>query len=159
MRGAGSTVAQMPVRGDEPLTFVERLAALSHSGAFSTRCLDALAELAHHVTEVRWQAGEEIWKVAAAAEHFLLPVAGRIRAQVPGAGSVTFHPGATVGMHEALGGRARWYGAHSDAATRALRIEVEPFVDILEDHFDLALDFLAVLAGRLLALQRPAEAA
>ena len=54
----------------------------------------------------------------------------------------------------ALAGLERWHDAVSGDAGLALRIDVEPFFGILEDHFDLALDVLASLAQELLAIRR-----
>ena len=40
------------------------------------------------------------------------------------------------------------------APTVALRIQIESFMDILEDHFDLSLDVMSTLARRLVDAQR-----
>ncbi len=147
------TPADLPVHQRRPLNLVERILVLSHSRAFSTSSLDALAELAHHVTEVRFAAGEEIWRKDATAEDFLLVAAGAIRGTLSGKRQLRARAASTVGMQEALRGGRRWYDAMAEATTVALRIEVEPLVDILEDHFDLAVDFMSTLARRLLEYQ------
>jgi CRP-like cAMP-binding protein len=78
------------VEGD--LSFIDRLLVLSRSETFSARCLDALAELAQHVTEVRWKAGEPIWRVGEPSEYFVLVVAGRSCARVPMASDSSVAP-------------------------------------------------------------------
>jgi CRP-like cAMP-binding protein len=136
---------------DAEMNLIERTLVLSRSEAFSSGCLDALAELAHHVKEVRWRKGERIWNEGDPAEYFLLVAAGTLNCASPQTGKFLCHAGAPVGVHEALGEGKRWHTAVCKQDAVAMRIEVEPFIDILEDHFDLALDLLAALAGDVLA--------
>jgi CRP-like cAMP-binding protein len=135
-----------------PLNLVERILVLSRARAFSVTTLDALTELAHHVDEVRLRPGEPAWRTGDAADHFLLVASGIVRSHVPGGGRFRSGPGLTVGMPEALRGEPRWYDAGAESAVAGLRIAVEPFVDILEDHFDMAVDFTSVLARRVMEL-------
>lgn len=136
------------------LNLIERTLVLSGSGALSSGCLDALSELAHHVKEVRSGGGHELWAIDDPADHFLLIAAGCIRCG-PAAGAFEHRAGTVVGLYESLCRRPRWHGARSESGTIALRIEIEPFIDILEDHFDLALDLLAALARELMELEEP----
>lgn len=136
------------------LNFVERILVLSRSHAFSTGSLDALTELAHHVTEVRLEAGTSLWHPGDPADHFLLIVSGVVRGVLPDGWAFTRRSMGTVGMLEALRRDERWHEAISPVECRALRIDVEPFLDILEDHFDLAIDFTSTLAQSLLELER-----
>lgn len=136
------------------LNFIERILVLSQSHAFSTGSLDALTELAHHVTEVRFEAGTSLWQPGDPADHFLLVVSGVVRGVLPDGWGFTHRAMGTVGMHEALRRDERWHEATAAVECRALRIDVEPFLDILEDHFDLAIDFTSTLARALLELER-----
>jgi CRP-like cAMP-binding protein len=136
------------------MNLLERTLVLSRSKAFSSGCLDALAELAHHVTQEHWRAGESIWETGQTAGHFLLVAAGALRCTSEQTGTFLRHAGAPVGIHEALGREKRWHGATCEQDAVTIRIDVEPFMDILEDHFDLALDLLAVLAGELSRLEQ-----
>jgi CRP-like cAMP-binding protein len=138
---------------DGDLSLIDRLLVLSRSQTFSSRCLDALAELAQHVTEVRWQAGEPIWRAGDSAEYFMLVVAGKILCAGPDGERFERSAGSTLGMYSAVGQSPRWHHADSADETLVLRIDLEPFMDILEDHFDLALDYLALLATSLIELQ------
>lgn len=135
------------------LNFVERVLVLSRSRAFSSGCLDALSELSQHVEEVRWNDGDRIWAVGEPAEDFFLLVSGRLLCKAASGVEFTCGPGNLAGVHEALYGGERWYAAVSEGQSIGLKIGYEPFVDILEDHFDLALDFMALLAADLLRLQ------
>lgn len=163
---ARRTIAAMRARELEPgaapvcsgpleagLSLIDRLLVLSRSAVFSTGCWDALAELGHHVTEVRWRDGQSIWEIFDPSEYFFLIVAGAVSCAGPDGERFERKPGATVGMYTALSKGARWHEAKSVGNTLALRVDLEPFMDILEDHFDLTLDFLAQLATRLIKLE------
>ncbi len=132
------------------LNLVERLEVLSRSRAFSTTTLDALNELAHHVAEVSLQPTEAWWRRNDPADHFMLIARGLIRGDTDEGASFRLGPAAAVGMHEALRGERRWFDAVPETEGVALRIDVEPFIDILEDHFDMAVDVMSVLAQRVL---------
>lgn len=142
------------------LNLVERVLVLSRSRDLSTGSLDALAELAHHVLDAQWAAGEPIWALDEPAAHFMLLTRGAVQCTTRSGEAFAYQTGEAVGMHEALQQSRRWYAAQSKTKTAALRIDLEPFVDILEDHFDLSLDFMAVLAANLIRLERaePGEA-
>ena len=135
------------------LNFVERVLVLSRSCALSSGCLDALSELSQHVEEVRWRDGDRIWAIGEPAEDFFLLASGQLRCSQASGIGFTCGPGKLAGVHEALFGGERWYAAVSEGQSIGLKIGLEPFVDILEDHFDLALDFMALLAADLLLLQ------
>jgi CRP-like cAMP-binding protein len=138
---------------ESPLNLIERTLVLSRSCAFSNGCLDALSELAHHVTEIRWSAGEQIWARNDPADYFLLLASGSVRCYPPYGSSFAYHAGNVLGMYAALSEAPRWHDAVSEQRAIALKIDIEPFIDILEDHFDLALDFLSRLASDLMALE------
>jgi CRP-like cAMP-binding protein len=152
LEAAAAFELERPSGGDGTLNLIDRLLVLSRSRVFSAGCWDALGELAHHVTEVHWRDGQSIWRIADVSEHFFLIVAGGVRCVGPSGERFERTAGTTVGMYSALSNGLRWHEATSAGDTLALRIDLEPFLDILEDHFDLALDFLAQLAARLLAL-------
>lgn len=133
-----------------PLDPNERLLLLSRSEAFSSGCLDALSELAQHVEEVRWKKGRKIWEIGAPADHFLLLASGSLKCHNESTGDMIYYPGSVVGLDEALCQTARTQSAISAEATVAIKVHLESFIDILEDHFDLSLDVLSLLATRLL---------
>ena len=60
------------------------------------------------------------------------------------------HPGDTVGLADALGAGRRMLTVTADTDLRVLRIGLAPLLDIMEDHLDLALDFLALRASEIL---------
>jgi CRP-like cAMP-binding protein len=136
-----------------PMNLVERILALHRTKTFSRGSFDALSELAHHVKEVRWSQRKLVWQLSDRAEQFALIVSGSVRCMNSDGTSFKRHAGTTIGMYEAICHAERWHAALSETKSRALQIDVEPFIDILEDHFDLALDFLAVLSSNLIEFQ------
>lgn len=149
---AASAASDLAPPGE--LNLIERIRVLSLSQALSRSSLDALSELAHHVDVLDWSPGERIWTADEPADYFLLPASGSLRCRTENGLEFTRLPGALVGVHEALCGWKRWHDTVSEDRGLALRIDVEPFFDILEDHFDLALDFLALLARELIAIRQ-----
>jgi len=136
------------------MNLVDRILALHRSRTFSSGSFDALAELAHHVREIKWGRRKRIWQLGDDADNFVLLASGTVRCMTAEGTSFRRHAGATLGLYEAISDSKRWHAAVSESSTIALQVDVEPFMDILEDHFDLARDFLGVLAGNLMVLRR-----
>ncbi len=135
-----------------PRHFVKRVLALQQCTAFPTEAMDALAELARHVKTVDWPAGGTIWQTGDSAHDFLAMLSGRARCAGTRDGSRTVYRTQpdTLGMHETLAGMPRYYDAVAADDVTALKIELEPFLDILEDHFDLAMEFTSLMARGVL---------
>ncbi len=146
-----------PVAPRQGPELVERILALYRSEAFCNCSLDALAELARHLSEVQFPGGGTVWKAGERSDWFLLMESGAVGVPLEaplGAGQVT-------GLEEALAGWPRRREVLALEDSLALRVEIEPFLDILEDHFEMAMALLSSMASRLLALQelRAASAA
>ena len=140
------------------LDLVQRLRALHRCRVFPSSNMDALAELTHHMVEVSLEPGLEFWRVGGKAEEILLLVAGRVLLEDPGGGwSEELHPGEVVGRFEALSGHARGSALRALVPTVALSLRLEPLLDILEDHFTMAVDFTAELAQELIQLSEVAQ--
>jgi hypothetical protein len=56
-------------------------------------------------------------------------------------------PGYPLGNLERLSGDPRWYTAVAEVPVVAFRNDIEPMLDVLEDHFDMALDLIRAMAG------------
>jgi len=137
------------------LDFNERLLLLSRSGAFSSGCLDALSELSAHAMELSLGTGERIWTAGQEADSFILIASGALRLDDQDGGSAIYRAGTAAGMAESLSPYYRRFSAETIEPTTALRIQIESFMDILEDHFDLSLDVMSTLSRRLLAANAP----
>jgi len=133
------------------LDIVERLLTLHATGVFPTRAPDALGELARHLEEVRFAPGTPVWHRGDPADDFLVVVDGEISCSAGARHTpILVGPAGVVGMHEALGYNDRWCDAVATTASTALRVDVEALLDILEDHFDMAIDFVALRAAETL---------
>lgn len=147
---AGRRLDLPPIPPDRALDLVERLEALTAAAVLPAHGLDALTELARHVTELRWGAGHELWKAGDEAESFVLVLEGEI-VEGTGADRLVVGSGGVVGMTAALGRDPRTAAAETAGSVVGLSIELEAFLDILEDHFDVAIDLLAAQARAVLS--------
>ena len=142
-----------PPAGAE-LDRVGRMVALHRSPAFPSASMDALAELAVSLREVRFDAGEPLWSVGEPADGFFLVCDGLVRYTNPEAGwSVDVGPGGVPGLPGTLARTRRVVAAAAVTDVVALRVDTEPFLDVLEDHFHMAFQFLGRLARCILGAQ------
>lgn len=147
----GSRRAETAPRA-RPHDLVERVLLLGDGSAFSSSSVDALVELARHVSEVSVGPGHRFWCRDEPAEHFLLLTFGSVRCTLPDGGTWFADATHVIGMYEALSGERRWNDVTSEGDVAGLEIHVESFLDILEDHFELAVDVTSKLALGLLEL-------
>jgi len=116
--------------------------------------MDALAELSRHLEEIHHPPGSEYWQPGDPSESFLLVSSGRLTLEGPLGNRVeVLHPGETVGRLDALAGLPRAGVLRAQVPSVTLRIQVDPLMDILEDHFTMAIEFTAGLARELMDLQ------
>ncbi len=145
----GATAPLLPVSAE--LDVIQRLLFLRRTAAFQRANMDALVEMARHATVVRFAPGERLWTRGDPSGFNCLVMAGTVRG-VHGAPERSFvaGPGVPLGTPEALCGAPRWYDAVAVEPVLALRSEVDLFLDLLEDHFAMALDYLAATATVLI---------
>jgi len=92
-----------------------------------------------------------MWQRGEAADQFLIILQGELGCRGgQNTKPVVLGPAHTVGIQEAIAAQPRWAECVALSPVRALRIEIAALYDILEDHFDMAIDFLALRAGELL---------
>jgi CRP-like cAMP-binding protein len=140
--------------GDRPLDRVGRIVALHRSPAFPSHSMDALAELAGHLDEVRMAAGGALWRPGDAADGFFLVCSGDIRlGGGPWRVGDQLGPGAVPGIVATLAGRAYEYEAVASEPSLLLRVRAEPFFDVIEDHFEMAFEMLGRMACNLLDVE------
>jgi len=148
----GGPNGSAPVLGD--LDRVGRMVALHRSPAFPSASMDALAELAGSLREVRFKAGDALWSVGDPADGFYVVCDGLVRYASPEAGwSVDVGPGGVPGLPGTLAQSQRVVAASAVTDVVALRMDTEPFLDVLEDHFHMAFEFLGRLARCVLGAQ------
>ena len=125
---------------------MDRLLLLRRMPVFERTSVTALAELARTMAQVRFEAGTPLWHTGEPAAHLVMICGGSVRAKVPG--GVEFHvgPGFPLGALEALGQRPRWYDAVATSPLVGLYGQTDVLVDLFEDNFDMAMDYLAVIS-------------
>lgn len=133
------------------LDLVERIFVLRRAAPFTRTSISALAELARGMAEIHFQPGVELWREGEPAAGLLLLVSGSVVCTSHG---VSFEVGAgsPLGALETLAERPRLYHAVTQAPVVALQGNVENLIDTFEDNFEMAMDYLAVMARWLLEL-------
>jgi CRP-like cAMP-binding protein len=155
-RALGSRRASSPTAPE--MDFVERIFLLRRMVPFARSSINALAELARSLTEVRFDRGVKLWREGDAAHYILVTVSGTV------ACSTRAHPetvsigrGLALGAVEAVAEVPRWYDAVTETPVVALHGPVAALVDVFEDNFEMAMDYLALLARLVLSeLEREA---
>jgi CRP-like cAMP-binding protein len=137
-----------------PLDFVERIFFLRRALPRGFTSVAALAGIARRATELRLEAGALLWSQGDPADAVVIPVRGAIACVVDG-GTHRFRCGAGVfvASSEALAGVSHWYEARAESALLALRIPIEELIDVFDDHFELAMEMLALMARDLLEVE------
>jgi CRP-like cAMP-binding protein len=133
------------------LDFVERVVLMRRGGVFVNSGLDALASLARKMEEVRRPAGSAIWARGDHSGHVLMLISGVVECrQAEGRGTFYCGAGYPLGNLESLAGERRWYDATCETDLVALRGSTEDFLDMLEDDFQMASDFLHAFSAGLI---------
>lgn len=137
----------------ESLDLIERLLYLRRGQTFRSANTDALIEMARGLEEVRFERGTTLWEQGEPSGFIYLIVLGTVRAVLDG-GERFFWcgPGYPLGNLESMAGEPRWFRAVAETSVVALRGESEGFFDILEDHFEMALNLLSNMATNLIEI-------
>jgi CRP-like cAMP-binding protein len=161
LAGAPEPKEEPTIARSHPLDFVERIFFLRRALPPGFTSVAALAGIARRATELRLEPGALLWNQGDPADAVVIPVSGSIACVVDG-GTHRFRcgPGVFVASSEALAGTPHWYEARVDTALLALRISLEDMIDVFDDHFELAMEMLALMARDLLEVaDTPAVAA
>jgi CRP-like cAMP-binding protein len=153
-----ATLQQLPPLGRAPapglrdLDLVGRIMFLRQSEIFARASINALAELSRGMAEVRFEAGQTVWTAGEPSGWVLVLLDGALTATTPGGYRFQMGAGTSPGGLEATAEAPRWYTAVAESPVLALHGRMEWVLDLFEDNFDMGMDYLAVLARRLLAL-------
>lgn len=141
---------------DQPereLDLIERLLFLSRNPALQLANVDSMIQMAQTMKEVRFEKGDRIWQAGAPPGNILILVSGTVGCTVEKSGTrFRAGPGYPLGNLENLAGEPRWYTAVTETPVVALEGATDLFLDILEDHFEMAQGFLASSAAGLINL-------
>lgn len=138
---------------DRVFDLVERMAFLRKNTGFRDADIEAIADLASEVTEVRLDAGEPLWDIGDPSTHFLMPLCGTIEcvARDPEQRFV-LGPTDSVGSIDALSAEPRWFRARVEKPLIALKVEIDVLYDVLEDHFEMTMSLLRGISVAILRL-------
>lgn len=151
--GAGLPTCKEPVLPARALDLVERIFYLRQMLPFRQSSVNVLFELSRALAEVRFPPGVTLWEAGEPSAVIFLIVSGRVGGTVSGSGvRYCVGPGVPLGAHEAVAEAPRWYGAVTETEVVGLTGNAEALVDVFEDNFEMAMDYLAVLAQSVLRL-------
>jgi CRP-like cAMP-binding protein len=128
------------------IDLVDRIFFLRRMTVFQRSSITALADLAKAMAQVRFEAGVTLWHEGETAPGIFLIRSGSVRAR--SVSGLDFRPGSgfPLGALEALAETPRWYEAVTETPVVALQGDMGALVDVFEDNFDMAMDYLAVIA-------------
>lgn len=142
---AARDVGPLPFGG--MLDRVGRMIALQRSPVLPRESMDAIAELAGRVERVDLEPGDALWAQGAGAEAFYVVCSGSISMGLGGGeDAATLGPGSAPGLVEMLSGRPYSRPPVAIEEARLLRIGIDPFMDVAEDHFELGYAVLGRMA-------------
>lgn len=131
------------------LDLVQRLLYLRR-GPLRNANMDALMAMAQQMQMARLEPGTELWRIGAASGFMYFLLAGSVRCTTADGTPFTCGPGYPLGNLESQCAAPRWYDAVTDTAVVAMKIETDTFLDTIEQHFDMAIEFVATMARGLI---------
>ncbi|HEY4181672.1 MAG TPA: cyclic nucleotide-binding domain-containing protein [Kofleriaceae bacterium] len=137
------------VTTDSPLGMVERLMVLRKRLPFGKGRIEALAALSQSADEIRVPARTDLATAGEPVTAVTIILEGTAQVIRPD-GQFVFGPGSSIGAFESLGEAPLTASVTTLTPVRALRFPVTAFLDVLEDHTDLALAMVERLATTLL---------
>ena len=136
-----------------PFDLVEKMAFLRKTFSFADSQIDAIADLARDVYEVRLKRGEVLWEIGDRSPYCLMPICGKIRCEARNPDQCfVLGPSDAVGALDSVSGERRWFRAEVIEDLVAFHIEMDVLFDVLEDHFEMAMSMLRAIATGMLRL-------
>lgn len=134
---------------DRDLDVVEKLVILRGGEIFQQIGMEALAMMATGLQQERWSAGTTLWETGDPSGYLLLLLKGEVEGRLAD-GSFRAGRGYPLGNIETMAENPRWYDAVATTDLVTLRGNHEALFDVLEDDFDVALQFLRSMAAGVL---------
>ena len=134
------------------LDLVERIFLLRKSPVFLNPSISALGQLARGLTEVRMPPGTRLWREGEATGWGSMIVSGSIRCTSSRGHDFVAGPGIALGALDAVAEVPRWFDAVTETPVVALQANMQYLIDVFEDNFAMAIDYLAVQARWLLEI-------
>jgi len=143
----------------EGFTLVDMIMMLRQADAFSGAGMKPLVRMARAVEQLRFPAGATIWTAGEESGSLFTPIVGEIECQTPDGRTFLVGPGYPMGALESTAREPRWFDAVAKTDLIVFKSRTSEFFDMLEDHPDVALQFLGQTAGNLVRLRSEAKKA
>ncbi len=137
---------------ERPRTLMEIIIETRKGPLFQNANLDAVTDLSRRVREVRFNEGDTLWKIGDSPNFSVRIEYGLVCCQSDSGDEVTVGRDYVLGSMDSLGDRPRAYHARATTPVIAYRIDRDDFLAMLETHYQVALDLLAILATELLTI-------
>ena len=138
---------------DGPLDLVERILHLRQTFALQRSFVAEISEIARAAQEARYPAGTKLWTAGDVADHAVILLSGLVECTTPDGALFRFGPGDIVGNLDTMAAMPRWFNAITVEPVVALVLHAEVMIDVLEDHAELAFDFLRMFSAGLVDLR------
>ncbi len=153
MQALGQPPADLgPVPDDRPFDLVERVMFLRTTSGLTGASVNALAVMARQMEEVRVKAGARFWSAGDPSSEVLFIVKGSVRCTTADGREFRYGAGTGAGGIEALADKPRWYGVSAETDLVALLGHNDQLMDIFENQYRMAMDFMAMLARAQIGL-------
>lgn len=147
-------LGKMPDAGSG-MDLVQRLLYMHNVDFVKPGNIDAWVEMASHMSELHFAPETVLWEREDPSGFMYLIVEGEVHGVLGnGKGYFRAGPGYPLGNTESQCGKPRWYQALTRTQVMVLRGETDFFIDLLEDHFQRAMDFLASMARNIVSIRK-----
>jgi CRP-like cAMP-binding protein len=131
---------------ERPRTLVERMIELRTRWGLDAMNIDALTDLARRTEEIHVEPGHVFWSVGDPSSHSLRIRYGKVRCTSGDDKVVDVGSNFVLGVMDSHNAQPRSYRACAESRVVAYRTQSEDFVTILENHHDVAMNLLKVIA-------------
>lgn len=141
------------VRPIGELGLVQRILFARRLMAYGRGRIEALAELARDMEVLRFSKGDVLYRQGDPATHAVLVCSGGVQCESDLGQRFVIGPESTIGSIDSMAGVPRWYTATALTDIVALRSDVTNLIDVIEDHSEMGMGMIRVLAKMLRSLQ------
>jgi hypothetical protein len=131
---------------DELLEIADRIELLRGVTPLREAGIHLLGQIAAEMEPIERDAGDLLWDAGEPARGAVLIVDGTVSNRSAAGAPVQLGPGTLLGLAESLAGEPHSYRVEATERLRALRIDTEALVDVLEDEPATAEELLCALA-------------
>ncbi len=148
-----------PSAEEGSLDLVQRMILIQRAQGLKRTGATALADAARNTTPFRVSKGEFLWRRGDDPQFAYLIISGTVSALYDDGTPIHLGPAIAMGVLEPLAGVPRHYDLISNEEVWGLKLPLSRYFEAFEDHFEMATDVLATLAGGILRVLCPGCAA